>query len=302
MNNVYFLLDACTVINLIHLEDTDFLLRRIDKLSIRVIDVVYQEIRNNVSSFIRTKESLRLITRKEVRELTLETDQKVKFFRKYIYESSKLKDELGGDYINLIKSKTGYGKRENGELYSVALALYLNRNQSSMLVFYTDDYPAKEDFVDFFEFQQIGQIKDSIDLLLLLCSSSENFNLQQLDNYLSALSSIYTIEVTLLKGELRKLYNRKFSAKSLKKNKEQFEKMNQLIQQLDKLEFAGINSIKEYFNRKKKDLAKDINRIINAHLLPFELEGKEDLNLIAKIKATRKRLESESVLSLLDLC
>lgn len=302
MTNICCLLDACTVINLIHIDEDDFLLKKISKLDLHINELVFNEVRQNV--YVRLKESrnTKYSNRDETERNTKLIEQKLTFFRGKKNDNIELLKKLGENYFEKIREITNYTKRDNGELYSTAFALYLSRYGSKKIFFYTDDYPAKDYFMDFFDYQQIGHIKDSVDLLVLLYWLDDSFTQKQLDNLLGDLFSQYATEVTLLKEKLNEYYRLKIDAKYLKGNRELVQKLQQLIFKLEKYEFCGINDLKSFFSNKNSKCS-EINKIIENYSSIFELENNFGKNsLLSKITLTREKLETFKIQKKENLC
>lgn len=92
---------------------------------------------------------------------------------------------------------TSYPKR-NGEFFSTALALYLSRmggdeicEQLFGVHLVTDDLGVVDDFGEFFQVNQIGNIIDSIDVVTLLYLR-ERITKQDLDGFCISLKSLYS--------------------------------------------------------------------------------------------------------------
>lgn len=283
MSNICCLLDACTAINLIHIDEDDFLLKKIDKLEVHINDIVFNEIRANVVKGIDNA----IADRNDV-EKTI--DQKLTFFRRKKNDNSELLKDLGSDYFERIQTVTNYTKKLNGELYSSAYALYLSRFFQKKVFFYTDDYPAKEHFSSFFDYQQIGHIKDSVDLLVLLYWLDDKFTEQQLDNYLSDLHSQYATEVTVLKKELQGFYNNNVDAAFRKSKRDIVDNLNILLNKLNKLDFRDIRTLYDFFDNNKSK-CRGVFEIVKKYSSVFELEKQSNNEtLLEKISNTRNAI------------
>ena len=209
--------------------------------------------------------------------------------------------DLGHDYFVRISEVLRYNKNLNGELCSSAYALYLSRINSEKVFFYTDDYPAKDYFTPFFNHNQIGHIKDSVDFLLLIYWLNDNFSKRELVNLLSKLYSLYATEVTLLKKELEEHYSRKFTGKFFRANKETVLKLTDLISRLDNLQLQNINELKQYFSNKNSRCF-EINEILGRFPTVFDLETKSGKkNILIKIQETMKSLEINEIYKWNDL-
>lgn len=296
-NNICCLLDACTAINLIHIDEDDFLLKKIDKLDLHINDVVFKEIKANINKYKKSDNKIYKIDIAEKRKII---DQKLTFFRGKNTDNGNLFNNVGSDYIEKIKEVTKYTKKVNGELYSTAYALYLSRINEKRVFFYTDDHPASEYFSPFFDYQQIGQIKDSVDLLVLLYWLDEKFTEPQLDHVLSELYSQYVLEVTLLIKILQTYYDNKVDGKFRKKHREIAKNLNTLIQKLNKFDFKGIGEIYSFFERKPK--VKEIYKILKDYYSVFELERKSNAEtLLNKIKSLRASIGENKIYKWNDL-
>lgn len=301
MNNICCLLDACTVINLIHIDEDDFLLKKIKKLDIHINELVFNEIRDNVYDKPWRELDSKFADKTKRKEIKKVIEQKLTFYRGKKNSNQDLLDNLGSDYFDRMKNLTNYSKRDNGELYSTAHALYLSRYYYKNVSFYTDDYPAKDDFSYFFYNQQIGQIKDSVDFIILLYWLDEDFTDQQLRTTLNELYSQYATEVTLLKKKLQKFQTEKVDAQFVKSNKEIVLKLKELINKLEVFEFKKIKEHYEFFVSKKTKCDVVYN-IIQEYSSVFELDNNtnED-SLLTKIKKVSADIGKNKILKLDDL-
>ena len=163
------ILDACTIINLLHIDEKDFLLQQIENLNIKISEEVINEVKKNF-----TKKYNGILLNEEINEnlKNIETNINTFYIGKTVYNNeidTTIEIEKIKDFLNYNKT--------NGELSSSYLAFYLSRKEKARLYFYTDDFVAKEEFQAFFDFQQIGQINDSVDFLCFLFWINENKNI-----------------------------------------------------------------------------------------------------------------------------
>jgi hypothetical protein len=301
MDSICCLLDACTVINLIHIDEDDFLLKKIKKLDIHINDLVFTEIKDNVYAKPWRDLNSKYADKTSRIEIRKTIEQKLTFYRGKKNNNKDLLDDLGVDYFDRVKSLTNYTKRENGELCSTGYALYLSRYHYKNVSFFTDDYPAKDDFSNFFHHQQIGQVKDSVDLLILLYWLDESFTDSQLKNVLNELYSQYSTEVSSLKKELQNFRNNKVDALFIKSNKKSASNLSQLIYKLQKLDFKNINTIYIFFEE-RKGKNKAIYNIIQQYASVFELDNNSnEESLLDKIKKVSTDLGKVKILKLDDL-
>lgn len=177
------ILDTCTIINLLRIDEEDkFLYNMLIKLDLNICQKVYQETYKTINQKTFTESQKEYI------------DSLVPTFGAYI---KNIDESFKEEYSDRIRSFCSYHK-DNGEFYSTLLSLYLCRENGCRVCFYTDDYPAKETFYNYFTFQQIGTIGDTVDLLLLLYWSNTDFKLIKLKKYLFDLYSEFATPIKVL--------------------------------------------------------------------------------------------------------
>ncbi|WP_407518412.1 hypothetical protein [Elizabethkingia anophelis] len=303
MVNICCLLDACTAINLIHIDDeNDFILKKLEKLDFYINEVVFNEIKDNVYARLDIRDSLKYSNKEDIAKTKKIIEKKLTFFRGKKNDNNILLKELGTDFFERIKVLTNYTKRPNGELCSTAYGLYISRCDEKKIFFYTDDIPAKDFFAPFFDYQQIGHIKDSVDLIILLYWLDEKFTEPQIKKILSDLHSQYSTDVTLLLRNLQSFQQTFVDAKYRKSYKDVTEKLSLLIHKLQQFKFQGISEIKIFFESKRAK-HKNINEILDQFSSVFDLDNSiENENLLEKIKRIITQIDSDKVYKLLDLC
>ena len=151
-------LDACTILNLLRIddEDSDFLLKLIMNWRVCLPETVFKESKLHVRSDFYTKEKndhIQIVVNREFD------------YRKTM--DSIIKKDIDDDFERIIQF-SGHNKRENGELYCVALALVKSREEEELVSIYTDDYKAIEEFQELCHYHRIGEWGDTLDLLTLL--------------------------------------------------------------------------------------------------------------------------------------
>lgn len=178
-------LDACTIINLLRIDEDEFLFRLLCSLKLYVADLVNQEIVKNIFHNELSDEQKTYIN-----EVLPQLQSRWNSF-------NQIMDLIDTEfYEKNIKKFTRHTKKINGELQSSILSLCLSRKYHSRVFFYTDDFPAKEQFKNFFEFQQIGSIGDSVDLLIFLYWNSSDFSDKKLKKILHDLSAEYNLSIS----------------------------------------------------------------------------------------------------------
>lgn len=185
------ILDTCTLINILRIDnEEEFLVEKLKNFNFQISDIVYNEAQTNVHR----------------KTLSVEQKEYVVKHLPFFGERIVVPDEsVKNTFFEDLKKFCHYTKsKDNGELQSTFLALYLSRKEGSRLFFYTDDFPAKKQFKPYFSFQQLGSIGDSVDLLLFLFWSVADFNEKRLEKYLKSLYSEYAIPLRNFATEIEK--------------------------------------------------------------------------------------------------
>lgn len=236
----YIVLDACTLINLLRIDEEDeFIFNSLKELELNISRKVYHEVWKNIKKNSLSEEQKTYIDRILPQLLF------------YSCDDDAIINDISQDFFNKIREFTKHRKQDNnGELMSSALSLFLSREKSSKVFFYTDDFPAKKQFESFFNFQQIGAIGDSVDLLLFLYWIKSDFEFNRLKDYLQDLKSEYNQP---LKRFVIKIQSKKdtFTHKE-NSNKELVENVNKILKGHEglnsKLFLDGI----DFFKRTRK--------------------------------------------------
>ena len=194
--NTPIVIDACTLINLLRIdEDDNFLYKHLKSLEVHVAETVYNEIKKNIF-----KNAISETDEKRIDILLPLLPSEFEF-----HLDEVVKKDVGNEFFEQICSFSGHTKKFNGELISSVLSLVLSRCEESKVCFLTDDFPAKEEFIPFFTIQQIGLIEDSIDLLLMLHWSKSDFTKIKLENALSDLKAEYNRTQSAFVGRIVRL-------------------------------------------------------------------------------------------------
>lgn len=181
-NMMSYVIDACTLINLLRVdEDDNFLYKHLLSLDMHISETVYNEIKKNVF-----KNAISEVDAKRIRILLPSIPENFK-----LHQDEEIKNDVGFTFFEEIRTYVGHVKKNNGEFISCVLALILSRCNESKVCFLTDDYPAKKEFTRFFKIQQIGLIEDSIDLLLMLYWLKSDFSRNKLETILFDLKTEY---------------------------------------------------------------------------------------------------------------
>lgn len=226
------ILDACTIINLLRIDEDNKLLSLLlgdlkkfnrNNINVHISETVFDEIKANKF-------------RNDIEEN--KEDEIDRCLYTYIKSLIRLDAEVKKDLIDCFSDMKNYSldahSKENGELYSSALSLIISREQNQRAVFYTDDYPAKKEFSDYFEKQQIGEICDSVDLYLYLYWTKSSFSKKMLEDTLKNLYNEYNGLWISLRKEIDNLKcNRKERSMQLLFldyiNKKEYSKLKDLL-------------------------------------------------------------------------
>ena len=240
-------LDTCTIFNILRIDNEDeFLYKKLKGLNLHISDYVYNEAQRNINYKPFLKEQKDYIT------------QQLPSFAKHIVSPD---EKIKTDFFDSLKKFCNYIK-EDGELHSTLLSLYICRKEGTRLFFYTDDFPAKKQFDPYFSYQQIGTIGDSVDLLLFLFWSVSDFKEKQLKDYLQSLRSEYAIPLRNFSKEIELKKDLWLNSKPRDKK---------LRENLHKIETGGINLEFDILNeginffRRNKSQYKAINDIIKKY-------------------------------------
>lgn len=189
-------LDACTIINLLRIDDLDgFISKRLHRMvssTCAVCEEVLNEARRNV-----LRNSIDDEKRKYIEE-------QLPLFYTYQIQNTEIKSYQ--DAWKYVYEASGHVKKENGELFSTVLCLVKSRKEQVRSLFYTDDLPAQREFEDVFSHQQIGYISDTAHLLIYLYvnSGDEVFSLNKLKMFLFNLRAEYNRDTMNLVKEAKK--------------------------------------------------------------------------------------------------
>ncbi|MEQ8470611.1 MAG: hypothetical protein RIC35_05475 [Marinoscillum sp.] len=291
MAEITCVLDACSIINLIHIDEDDFLLKKLKGIDFYLCEEVFKEVEGNVFSKLGKASDDGFSIKKRKYEI----DETLKFYRRCQVSNDRITHEFKNDFFDHVNRISGY-KKKNGEFYSACLALFVSRFkpvQSGSIIttkvfFHTDDAPARDAFRNFFINQQIGHIEDTADLLVLLyrLEDSDTFNEKDLERYLSSLFQEYALEVTLLKRKLKAI--REGFSLAQRKKEDLVRNIQDLIYKLDNLDFKSISIHYEYFKRNKKHHS-NLWDVVNSYRSVFDLESNTS-DLLAKVKMLTKEI------------
>jgi hypothetical protein len=264
-------LDACTIINLLRIDEDECLFKLIDKMSVNIAETVFNEVKINYNKKNLSKEQEKYI------------NQIIPAFTSKIREDNIIKKDLDSYFSQMCKF-VNHIKKENGELLSSALSLILSRETQCRAFFITDDYYAKQQFAPYFEYQQVGGVYDSVDFLIFLYWNTNNFSINFLKKKLQDLYSEYQ---TPLKKIFDQLEEKKqlLSRKNIKQNKVQIDNINNFLSGYHNADIKlMINSVSFFEKNKQKysdtyGILKDYKKNISENYLSIKI-----MNTLKKIK------------------
>jgi hypothetical protein len=268
------ILDACTILHLLRIDEDEILVKMLLQHNVKIPEQVLTEVNQNYKNLFIQAEQLFI-------------NQQIAYFYPKVISNATIKNDLSS-YFSKIRKFVDYKKKDNGELYSTALALCLSRLEGERFYFYTDDYPAKETFSKVFEFQNIGQILDSVDLLVYFYWTNSNFKYADFMRFFSSLFNLYfkdfvefqkKIDVYIL--HLPRIYI---------KNSEFLQNLLKLNFHLKNFQFDKITRFLDFFsNNKWKNT--EVFKLVKKHQFLLELGSNPNQNIYDKLIRTRSSLK-----------
>lgn len=289
MSRSIFIFDACSLINLFHIDEDDLLYNEILKHNIFIAEEVINEVKRNVFRKFKLLDTYKISYEDEKKD---EINEKIGSLIRFQVENKRIIEECGNLFEECKKFNKYY--KVNGEFISTCLALLKSRKENHIAHFYTDDYPAIKTLQNYFNYQKIGFIQDSVDLLIFLYWSSAKINLPKLKNFLSLLLYEYNIELKLLLEQIR---NRKEVIQRLIKDKNLSRLLYELEYSLSTFKLNKLSKIKSDIMNYKK-MIPDFITMFDSFSKIFEIENDCDENLFGKIKNSIGWLNDYEILKL----
>lgn len=203
MNKRPFILDACTLINIFRIDEDEILYSHLQSYNIKIAEIVLDEVKKNIYKNGWSKEIHDRID-KYLPNLIL-----------YMERNEDILCNINDTNRDEIKDFTHHNKLD-GEFYSLLLSLYLSRYEMTQVNLYTDDKPATDQFSEYFMFQQLGLLGDSIDLILYMFCHSDKFSEINLKRFLESLKSEYNIRERIFVQQIEEYRTKIDNAKSNK--------------------------------------------------------------------------------------
>ena len=241
-------MDACTLINIFRIDEDEILCSHLQSYNIKIAEIVLDEVKNNIFKNGWTK------------EINDRIDKSLPYLMLCVKHTDEIVSNIKEENCDEIKEFTHHYKSD-GEFYSLLLSLYLSRYEMTHINLYTDDKPATDQFSEYFIFQQLGLLGDSIDLILyMFCHSDSNkFSENSLKRFLENLKSEYNIRerqfVTCIEEYRSKISNSKSNKDIIKAldgviynyHKGNYEKMYKAIEDLGRFQKKDLrHAIRKY--------------------------------------------------------
>ena len=191
-------LDACSISNLINVFQDDSLLLEIRKTfkQVYITREVIKEVNDNKADFIEFYRG-RWDDLEELYSKLALTD--------FVYEDDKGKKECVSFLTKFSEAKKMSFNKSDGEYYSSLLSLYISRlgevnfgENTNKILFVTDDARAEKLYNELFAVNQIGNIIDSIDIVVILYLKNKIAK-SRVIQYIEGLFSLYNRDLNKLR-------------------------------------------------------------------------------------------------------
>lgn len=272
--NPMVVLDACTILNLLRIEDedSDFLIELIKKWQLCLPEIVLSETRRHVRSGAYSEEKYGHISDTISRELI------------YLQmRDDDIKKKLDNEFEKIVNF-CGFNKHENGELLCVALALLKSREKKTIVSFFTDDYKAAEQFRSFYRHQQIGNIGDTLDLLTFLYWSTPEavFQFSRYHSYLVNLRAEYNSQLHSVVERVKTIFEQKRRMQC--KDKALMKNMSNIVSGFDRSDWGMMDEGIRFF--RERSTYREVKSIVeNVNVMDFNEQ-------FSRISTFMKKLDS----------
>ncbi len=288
-NKLRLVFDTCSILNLLEVdlsgedEPTNksnyfYKLQSLKEFNLVIVEKVYEEIKqnfkkeyyhNNYINFLKT------FIYRDLKKFIAIIHNKVDF------DSSR----------NFIQKTTGYTK-DNGELHSISYILYYNRydlpgNTIMNSVFITDDSKAKEDFDIIVKTNLLGQISETIDLLIILSIKYQEITKNEVIKFANALTNLYKAPYNNLQLEIKKLH----SCYKLSSTPKDMQYITKIWDYAEKFEFKEIRNLTADSKYKKIIKEYNLNRFNKIVEKFLEDESNDNFNY-KKVKQVEQKIKN----------
>lgn len=272
------LLDACTLINILYIDEDEFLGKLLKKVNFFIAEKVFEETKKNLLSRLtfKQKNDVKIKNNLSSRLLHLSSN---------VIKNKHILELIDPNFINDSLNVFNY-RKQNGEYFSSCYALLISRLYNTKVIFVTDDYPARKHFTKYYEFQQIGYVEDVVDLLVFLSTMSNSFTTIMLNNYFTSILSAYNSQIVDFKKELEKFRN----ILTIQQKKDRFlsKNLTSLIKKLSEFELGGLKIYRNKFNTRNYST---LRKIIKNYDSVFDINSESLKSMSQKVNNTIKSLK-----------
>ncbi len=276
------LLDACTLINILYIDEDEFLIKLLRKLNFFIAEKVYEETKGNLFARLTFEQKNNDDFKDNLRSRLI-------YLLSNVVRNNHILELTDPNFINDSLKVFNY-KKQNGELFSSSYSLLLSRLYDTKVVFITDDYPARQHFSEYFKFQQIGHIEDVVDLLVFLSTMAKSFTTIMLNNFFTSILSSYNSQIVSFRKELEKLK----SGLTIQQKRDSFlsKNLTLLIKKLSEFKLEGLKVYRNKFNERKYST---LRKIIKNYDSVFEINSESRIKMMEKVKSTMKLLKKKKL-------
>ena len=276
------LLDACTLINILYIDEDEIIIKLLKKLNFFIVEKVYIETKKKLFARLIPEQKDDENFKNKLRDSLLHLSTN-------IIRNKHIQELFDPNFINDSLEVFNY-RKQNGEFFSSSYSLLLSRFYDTKVIFITDDYPARQHFSECFKFQQIGYVEDIVDLLVFLSTMSKLFTTIMLNNFFTSIISAYNSQIVGFRKELEKFRN----GLTIQQKRDSYLREN-LTSLLNKLSTFELDEIKKYRNKFNKRKYPILNTILKNNDSVFDINSESRKTMIEKVNNTIKSLEKQKL-------
>lgn len=264
MNKRPFILDACTLINIFRIDEDEILYSNLQSCNIKIAEIVLDEVKKNICKNGWSK------------EINDRIDRSLSYLMSRVMHNDEIVCNIKAENCDEIKEFTRHHKSD-GEFYSLLLSLYLSRYEMTHINLYTDDKPATDQFREYFMFQQLGLLGDSVDLILYMFCHSDKFSEFNLKRFLENLKFEYNIKERVFVQHIEEYRSTVSNTKSNKNILRILERViynyrngeyTEMYKAIDELERSSQKGVRQIIRKYRPDssssyIVKKIDRILS---------------------------------------
>ena len=257
-------MDACTLINIFRIDEDEILYSNLQSCNIKIAEIVLDEVKKNIFKNGWSK------------EINDRIDRSLSYLMSRVMHNDEIVCNIKAENCDEIKEFTRHHKSD-GEFYSLLLSLYLSRYEMTHINLYTDDKPATDQFREYFMFQQLGLLGDSVDLILYMFCHSDKFSEFNLKRFLENLKFEYNIKERVFVQHIEEYRSTVSNTKSNKNILRILERViynyrngeyTEMYKAIDELERSSQKGVRQIIRKYRPDssssyIVKKIDRILS---------------------------------------